>query len=214
MDLQDKVQKLDPQTEFETKYKTSADVLSEFKDIAEKLPKLKNFLYVEGPDYYYVNPNIGSAIAFARYRRASHSKDGGTLTFKEKTSDKNNIVRYEDNLDLAKHVTKEQVEATVNRLGYEFNFKITKMCHIYKYEDATLVFYSVRDKDKKEAHFLEIEVDEDTIGNLTEDDAWLIVKKYEAALGPIGVIAQKRLRLSLFEMYSVKQPAKTGETSE
>ena len=194
-------EKLNPQTEFETKYNTTAEALTKFKEVVKPLPGLKKFIYVEGPDYYYVKPGCSTGIAFARYRKAEHSNDGGTLTFKEKTNDKNNIIRNEDNLDLAKNMTKDQVEAAVQRLGYEFNFKIWKMCHIYKYADATLVYYTVIDSDKKEAHFVEIEVDEETIGELTEEEAMDVIKKYEVILEPIGVQWRSRTRKSLYEMY-------------
>lgn len=193
------LEKLDPQTEFETKYKTTVDKLVIFKSVVEKLPDLKKFIYVQGPDHYYVKPD--ASVMFARYRKAEHSNDGGTLTFKQRTTDKDNVIRNEDNLDLAKNMTKDKVEANVNRLGYEFNFRIWKMCHIYKYSDATLVFYTVVDEEDKEAHFMEIEVDEDTIGNLTEDDAWDIIRKYEEILAPTGITYKNRLRQSLFDMY-------------
>ena len=194
--------KLDPQTEFETKYKTTAETLTTFKQVVEELPGLKKFLYVQGPDYYYIKPDSKEGeIDFARYRKAEHTSDGGTLTFKQKTNSKNNVIRKEDNLDLAKNMTKEKVEANVQRLGYKFNFSIWKMCQIYKYADATLVFYTVIDVDKKVAHFMEIEVDEDTIGELTEDDAWDIIKKYEEILAPTGITYKNRLTKSLFDMY-------------
>lgn len=204
-------QKLDPQTEFETKYRTDAGNLVKFKDIADAIPGLKKFLYVQGPDCYYIKPNASEEdVDFARYRKAEHTNDGGTLTFKQKTNKKNSVIRNEDNLDLAKHMTKAQINAVVKRLGYEFDFKIWKMCHIYEYSDATLVFYTVTDDSNKEADFIEIEVDEKTIGNLTEDEAWDIIRKYEKILEPLGITSKNRTRLSLFEMYRRKDVNKTN----
>lgn len=191
---------LDPQTEFETKYRTDIAHLVLFKQLAEKLPNLKKFIYVQGPDVYYSKAN--SSVAFARYRRAENMPEGGTLTFKERTTKKDNVIRNEDNLDLAKHVTKEQVKAAVNRLGYTYDFEIWKFCHIYKFQDATLVFYAVTNESKETAYFTEIEVEESTIGNYTEDEAWETIKKYEAILEVIpGITFRHRLKQSLYDMY-------------
>ena len=72
------------------------------------------------------------------------------------------------------------------------------MCHIYNFEDATLVFYTVKDGSKLD-HFMEIEVREDM--EFTEDQAWAIIRKWEKELEPLGITAQNRLRKSLFDMY-------------
>ena len=52
-----------------------------------------------------------------------------------------------------------------------------------------------------ESHFIEIELNESTIYNHTEEEAWTLLMKYEKMLEPLGIHAQKRLRKSLFEMY-------------
>jgi hypothetical protein len=44
-------------------------------------------------------------------------------------------------------------------------------------------------------------ITEETIHELTEDQAWEIIRKYEKVLEPVGVIAQKRMRKSLYELY-------------
>ena len=36
---------------------------------------------------------------------------------------------------------------------------------------------------------------------MTPDKAWEVILKYEKLLSPLGITAQKRKRLSLFEMY-------------
>ena len=72
-------------------------------------------------------------------------------------------------------------------------------------EDATLVYYSVVDTtdgaQKNEQHFLEIEVSEEMIGDMTEDQAWVVLTRYEKLLEAVGINPQKRLRKSLWEMY-------------
>lgn len=161
-------------TEFETKYRVDPATLTEFKQIADKLPNLLKFIYVEGPDTYYTNEHItkkleafgetlseknkeafqqviddtiGAFPPFMRYRRPSHGLDGDRkeLTTKYKQSgSKNNIQREEKNIRVDK-VDEETIMKFVSDLGYKLNFSIWKTCHIYNFTDATLVFYSVYD---------------------------------------------------------------------
>jgi predicted adenylyl cyclase CyaB len=190
--------KLDPHTEFESKYRIDADKLYEFKSIIGDLTDLKEFIYVEGPDVYWTK---GEA-EFLRYRKAAHEAESGKawLTMKAKQKGaSNNIIRKEVNwrVDTTPF---ETIREGAELLGFTYNFKIYKICHIYRFKDATLVFYTVKE-DASISHFIEIEVDEETIGNYTEEEAWGVIKKYEAVLSPLGIKPQNRLRKSLFEMY-------------
>lgn len=221
-------------TEFETKYRIEPSMLTEFKRIVGSLPNLKKFLYVEGPDGYYTNEHvlskftqfadilpaqhrdklnalisetIGQFPPFMRYRRPSHGLDDGrkelTTKYKQDGS-KNNIKREEKNIRVD-NTPEETVSQFIQDIGYKINFEIWKTCHIYNFDDATLVFYSVYDttdgKAKGMDNFVEIEVDEDTVSSMTEEQAWEIIQKYELALESIGVSARSRLRKSLYEMY-------------
>lgn len=197
-------------TEFESKYRIDHHQLFLFKQIAAQLPEIKEFFYVEGPDYYYVNPDRDG---FARYRKPSFGLDNDraeiTVKFKPKDA-KNNIIRKEINVRVdgtPEHAVKELVQS----MGYEFNFSIYKSCQIYKFHDATLVFYTVYDttdgKPKNQDSFIEIEVDEEAIKDMTESQAWAIIEKYESILEPVGISAKKRLKKSLFEMYVRKKEA-------
>jgi len=221
-------------TEFETKYRVDAATLTEFKQIADRLPNLEKFIYVEGPDTYYTNEHItkkleafadtlsdrnkeafkslldstiGQFPPFMRYRRPSHGLDGDRkeLTTKYKQSgSKNNIQREEKNIRVDK-VDEDTIMKFVADLGYQLNFSIWKTCHIYNYDDATLVFYTVYDttngKASKMDTFVEIEVNEEKIHNMTEKQAFEIIEKYEKSLESVGLSARSRLRKSLFEMY-------------
>lgn len=222
-------------TEFETKYRVEAASLIEFKQIADKLPNLKKFIYVEGPDTYYTNEHItkkleafgetlseknkeafqnvlddtiGAFPPFMRYRRPSHGLDGDRkeLTTKYKQSgSKNNIQREEKNIRVD-NVDEDTIMKFVSDLGYKLNFSIWKTCQIYNLDDATIVFYQVYDttnggRATKVDTFVEIEVDEESISEKTEKEAWSIIEKYEKILEPIGLSAKSRLRRSLFEMY-------------
>lgn len=221
-------------TEFETKYRVDPATLTDFKHIADKLPNLEKFIYVEGPDTYYTNEHItkkleafgeslsekqkqafqsvidetvGAFPPFMRYRRPSHGLDGDRkeLTTKYKQSgSKNNIQREEKNIRVDK-VDEETIMKFVSDLGYKLNFSIWKTCHIYNFTDATIVFYSVYDttngKASKVDTFVEIEVSEDKIHNMTEKQAYEIIERYEKELETVGLSARTRLRKSLFEMY-------------
>lgn len=185
-------------TEFETKYRLEGDKVFEFKEIVETLDQPYDFIYVQGPDWYYTKPD-GS---FLRYRKAENDKSGrAELTMKTKPEGvSHNVLRKEVNLRVDKNKF-GTVEEFAKMLGYDFNFKIWKMCHIYNFKDATLVFYTVRDDKGTMTHFVEIEVDEETIHKLTKDEAWGVVKKYEAVLAPLGITYRHRLNKSLYEMY-------------
>ena len=78
-----------------------------------------------------------------------------------------------------------------------------KECHVYKFSDATLAYYSVMtEKMLSPDYYIEIEVDEETIHNLTEEQAMDVIKKYESILSPIeGISPKSRLKHSLFEIY-------------
>jgi predicted adenylyl cyclase CyaB len=195
--LENEVKKLDQHCEFETKYKVEADALFGFKNIVGGLFNLDNFIYVEGPDTYWTKGED-----FFRYRKAAHEDSAKAwLTMKRKPEGaKNNIQREELNIRVDS-TPFETINKLVENLGFTYNFKIYKMCHIYHFDDATLVFYTVKDEKEALSHFIEIEVHEEKIRHMTEEQAWDIVKKYEAAFEPLGISSKNRLRKSLFEMY-------------
>lgn len=188
--------------EFESKYRVETLVSLPFKMLVEKMPTFREYIYAEGPDDYFINED-----KFIRYRRESHKglNSRAELTMKIKmVGAKNNIIREEYNVRVD-GTPKETILKMLTALDFKYNFTVTKFCHIYRMEDATLVYYSVLDttddKVRGEDHFVEIEVDEATIHTKTEAEAWEVIIKYEKALEVIGINAQKRLRKSLFEMY-------------
>jgi predicted adenylyl cyclase CyaB len=185
--------------EIECKYNGDDINRIAFKDLAKSLNP-KSFIYVESKDVYYVRQEN----EFLRYRMAAENKMGGEdehrseLTFKKKHIDQNNWVRTEVNLRIDKN-DPALIVAFCEGLGYIKNFSIDKACDIYFFDDADIVYYTVKNEDGKYATFVEIEAGEN-IG-MTTEQAWEVILKYEKLLAPLGITAQKRKRLSLFEMY-------------
>lgn len=201
--------------EFETKYRAEDHLLIKFKQLMEAQAGLKDFVYVEGPDLFYTypqtwfnaNPQWDSQGTFIRYRKPSFGLDKGRrqVTWKYKpAAAKNNIQRREHNWDIGKTPENVIIEQLTDS-GAKFNCSLIKNCHIYKFDDATLVFYTVYDttygEPKKADYFIEIEVCEESIASMTEAEAWGVIEKYEKILTSLGVEAKKRLKKSLFEMY-------------
>lgn len=189
--------------EIEAKYRADNIDRLKFKELAQSLSP-KNFLYVESDDTYYTK----SDTEFLRFRdRDKNTKSKrAELTFKKKTTASNNLVRVEVNLRIDGN-SPETVKEFAEGLGYLFNFRITKICDIYYYDDADIVYYSVRDESGKYQSFMEIEVMEGYASS--EEHAKEILSKYEKLLEPLGITPQNRLRRSLFEMYrkkSVEEP--------
>jgi hypothetical protein len=182
--------------EVETKYSVEGELVYAFKKLAQELEGLKDFVYVESDDIYYTKED-----EFLRYRFSNSKKDKrAELTYKVKINKENNIIRKEVNLRVdSNHIT--TVEEFASCLGYAKNFRISKIVHLYRFEDATLPFYTVIDESGKMKHFIEIEVNEEILSKLSEEQCWDIIRKYEEKLAPLGITAQKRLKKSLFEMY-------------
>lgn len=196
--------------EIETKYDASGIDRTTFKQLVATLGRHK-FRYVESSDLYYTK----GVEDFLRYRLPSDNEGGRSeLTFKKKHKEANNVVRTEVNLRVDP-TSPGTVKAFCLGLGYEFNFSILKYCDIYDFDDANLAYYTVIDETGKPASFIEVEANEFVIGVLyasgqavrtTQEQGWAIVQKYEKLLAPLGINAQKRMKLSLFERYRKVQP--------
>ena len=187
--------------ELETKYSASEIDLFAFKALAMTL-KPKSFLYVESTDVYYTK----SETEFLRYRMSAVGdvSNRSEITFKKKHSDTNNVVRTEVNLRVDPN-DRDTVVAFCEGLGYERNFSILKICQIYYFDDADIVYYSVIDENQKVAHYLEIEVLEEL--DLSPEQGWEVIRKYEELLSSLGINPQKRMKLSLFERYRKEMKA-------
>jgi adenylate cyclase class IV len=183
----------------EIEYKYSADEIDRmvFKDLVKSLNP-KSFIYVESKDVYYAK----SKDEFLRYRMPSENKLSGEenrqeLTFKKKSEEKNNWSRTEINLriDLNDPLI---VDAFCTGLDFKKNFEIKKFCDIFFFEDADIVYYSVKNEEGKYSHFLEIEAMENC--GMTKEQSLDVLQKYEKLLAPLGITPQTRKKLSLWEI--------------
>jgi len=193
--------------EVEVKFRFDEAKLNDWKQLVSGLKDkedfdFKEFVYVDSDDVYFTRSiTTDLEYEFVRYRFSDNKKDKrAELTTKRKLKGGNNIFREEKNLRVDQN-SRDLVTGFVEDLGFSFNFRITKYVQIYRFKDATLPFYTVIDENGKRDTFIEIEVDEELLHDMTEDQAWEVIKKYEAILAPLGVTPQKRLRKSLFEMY-------------
>jgi len=193
--------------EVEVKFRLDASKLDEWKLLVSGLKgqkdfDLKEWIAVDSDDIYFTRPpSKDMDYEFVRYRFSDDKKQKrAELTTKCKLSDANNIIRKEFNLRVDNN-SKETVEAFIESLGFKRSFTITKHVQIYRFEDATLPYYTVIDDKGKRNTFIEIEVNEEKIHKLTKTECWAIIEKYEKVLAPLGISAKNRLRKSLFEMY-------------
>jgi predicted adenylyl cyclase CyaB len=196
----EEAEKAKPKEFLEVEYKYDASCIDRmiFKDLVKTFNP-KSFIYVESSDIYYAK----SKDEFLRYRKPSENKLSGEenrqeLTFKKKSVDKNNWTRIEVNLRIDLN-DPFLVHSFCEGLGYKKNFEIVKSCDIYFFEDGDLVYYSVKDQDGKYKCYIEIEAVEDC--GHTREQSLEILQKYEKMLAPLGITAQNRKRLSLWEMY-------------
>lgn len=181
--------------EIEYKYRADEISLEEFHKFCIGKNPVKS-LVASGYDHFY--ENLKDTTGFYRHRVGP---DMNQLTYKRKTSDNNNFVRKEHNLDFSKKVSIDQVSEYVKDFGYQLNTTIFKNCFVYSYDYYTLVFYVCYDTKMKElGRFMEIEMDESYAWR-SEQEAMSSLVAMERFCKPLGVSAQSRLKKSLFELF-------------
>lgn len=182
--------------EIEFKYNANDIKLTDFIAFCSKREPLRT-VDASGYDYFYQNAE--DEDAFCRLRVGA---DMNQLTFKRKTTGVNNYVRTEHNVDLARTMTKPQMEAFLVEHSYKFNTSIFKNCFVYAYDYYTLVYYICYDTDLKElGRFVELEMKEDYAW-ASKDDAYASLVALERLCSKeLGISPQARVRRSLFEMY-------------
>lgn len=181
--------------EIELKYRADDISLSDFHDFCWKSPKSK-YIEASGFDHFYANES--EPDAFCRLRVGV---DVFQLTYKKKTVDANNFIRDEDNIDLAKSMTRAKVESFLSKIGYTYNTSVFKSCFIYKHDWYTYVYYVCYDIEMKETgRFIEIEMSEEHDW-ASESEAWNQLVVLEKLAKSLGLTPQSRTKKSLFELY-------------
>jgi adenylate cyclase class IV len=182
--------------EIEFKYAADNISLTAFVEFAKTRPGLQSYVEASGFDHFYEKTD--SSGSFGRHRIGP---DMNQLTFKRKTTDKNNFIRTEHNLNLTTSVSQDQVKSLFEEFGYKYNTSIFKTCFVYKYEWYTLVYYVCYNSDMKErGRFVEIEMSEDYAW-ASEEEAMGQLTIIEKLCKSLGVTPQSRIRKSLFELY-------------
>lgn len=181
--------------EIEFKYDATGINFSKFTEFCKTLQP-QSFIIASGYDRFYSNSK--NTDCFCRHRTGL---DMNQLTFKRKTSEKNNYVRTEHNLDLSVNMSEDQVAALCNEFGYTYNTSIFKTCFIYKYDWYTLVYYICYDTEMKElGRFLEIEISEEQDWS-NEKNAFDELVVLEKLVKPLGITSSARIKKSLYEMF-------------
>lgn len=180
--------------EIEFKYKADDISLVAFTNFCER--DEHKFILASGYDHFYSFKN--DSESFCRHRVGP---DKNELTFKRKTSDKNNFVRTEHNIQLDPRTTMDQIKALCKEFGYTHNTSIYKDCFVYKYPRYTFVYYICYNLDMKElGRFVEIEMEESYPWE-TEEQALNDMIELEKSFSQFGVSPQSRVKRSLFEMF-------------
>lgn len=181
--------------EIEFKYNADNITLANFLNFCKDRGPSK-LIVAAGWDHFYEKSNDDSS--FCRHRIGP---DANQLTFKRKTTDSNNFVRTERNLDLGRTATKEDIDGLCAEFGYKYNTSLYKNCFVHKFEWYTAVFYICYDTNMKElGRFVEIEMDEDHAWS-SEQEAWDELVVLEKLFKPLGLSAQSRIKRSLFELF-------------
>lgn len=182
--------------EIEFKYDAKDIPLNLFTQIMEKKFQPSEKLIVSSYDDYFVNSDSN----FIRYR---HNNNDQELTIKRKMTPENNNERIEVNMAIVPQDFLT-VEEFIKLLGYIHNFRIYKVCNIYWIDRVVISYYLVFDNNMRELNrFIEIEANEH-LEFQDEQEALEIIINYETELNKMGLslTPEKRLKKSLFEMYS------------
>ena len=180
--------------EIETKYRIPEDRNPIEFELAFLALQPKDIIHVEGYDTFYSSKKDKNS--FFRYRESSGDIQ---LTFKRRTSKKDNIVRVEHNLDLILPLTDKGIDFCES-MGYEKNTTIYKKATVFLYKDFIACRYTVS-KDEFSSileEFIEIEVKSE---NVTKHKA---LKRLFDLEKKFGLTKEDRVKESLFELFRRK----------
>ena len=152
--------------EIEKKYDASDITIENFVSyFANLIPKR-----IKSTDYYFNNGN--EAIEFIRYREDSND-DGAIpdITIKNKGASTTN--RFELTIPLSKDVTTHNVLHLMSLLDTEYEFKVTKKCWIFEFNDYTIVYYTFN-VDEKVFKVIEVELNKADFNLISDVESKLV----------------------------------------
>ena len=162
--------------EIEKKYDASnINVKNFIKFFSNKTKKNEE---ITSKDFYYTIDN--PKVEFVRYREKGKD-DTSVADLTIKNFNKSQLNRFELTIPLADNADTHSIIYFLSIIGAKFRFNITKRCHIFKFEDYTIVYYTFR-ANNKEFKIIEIElkkIDFNLISNLERE--MLKLKGFDAA---------------------------------
>lgn len=182
--------------EIEFKYNAKDIKREDFDKLCKSLNPKKELLVLpeDSCDYYFSKKN-----KFMRFRKCKSSWE---LTTKVKHDDNNNKVRTEVNIKLGSGMSEGKARAFAEVFNLKPDFAIKKDVQVYWFDKIVLSHYTCIDEaDNKLDTFLEIECDESYPWKNIEE-ALAELGAWENTLSKLGINAQKRIRRSLFEIYT------------
>lgn len=150
-------------TELESKYDANLINETDFNTYMQTLDFLEYYKIVS-KDYYYKSNN--NNIEFIRYRE--DSKDYGAepdITIKNFNNSQLN--RFELAIKLSKDNETNSIKELLNLIGLQLEFDVIKTCHIYKFQDYTIVYYYF-EVNNKLFKILEIELNNSNFSLMEE----------------------------------------------
>lgn len=181
--------------EIEFKYNANDLSIEKFHKFCQSSDPV-SYELISGYDYFYKSQM--DKTGFGRHRQGSKDNE---LTYKRPTSGIDNSVRFENNIQLASTVTKEQIESFWGNLGYTYSGQVFKTCFIYRYSYYTLVYYVCYDHNMNEkGRFFEIEMKEDYNWS-SKEEAYASLLVLEKMHKTLGANPDNRVKLSLQEMF-------------
>ena len=140
-------------TEIEVKYNASEINEKEFIKILKKTNHERYFV-TDSKDYYF-EPN-NPHIEFVRYREGDGADSRSDITIKNFNNSAFN--RFELELIIDQSTPMEDALYFLSLLKCKFAFSVRKKCHIFKFKDYTIVFYTLF-VDNGEYKIVEIELE-------------------------------------------------------
>lgn len=154
--------------------------------------------HITSTDFYFTNDN--SSIEFIRYREDSDDL-GAKPDITIKNFNKSQLNRFELTLELMKGVTSQNVLHFFNLIGAKFEFRVTKTCDIFYFDDFTVVLYSF-EVNNRMFKILEVELHQSRISLIS------FIEKQMQTLR--GFNPTRTIKVSKFQM--IKQALQNDTT--